>query len=134
MKMRNMSKKLATILSIFLLIIASLSFLGCSILESKGPIKNGYYYDTLNNGVFIFTESSIRQSSGFEISGNNAEYWISGYIDYKAKIVEKDGKIYFEGYMFKELFSKYESGHNTIYEVVYNVEDKSIKLSEVNRP
>ncbi len=131
--MRRLYKKLATILSIFLLIIASLSFSGCSILESKGPIKNGYYYDTLNNGVFIFTESSIRQSSGFEISGNNAEYWISGYIDYKAKIVEKDGKIYFEGYMFKELFSKYESGHNTIYEVVYNVEDKSIKLNEVNQ-
>ena len=107
----------------------SLGFVGC---KNKGPIPDGNYaVVSLETMCFEYTEKSVRDPYGFEIEGDTAKCWVSGITDYKAKIVEKDGKIYFEGYKWKELFSSYEHGRETVYEVVYDEDAKTITLTEV---
>jgi len=39
---------------------------------------------------------------------------------------ERDNKIYFEGYKWKDLFSTVQSGTETIYEVIYNNSETKI--------
>ena len=57
--------------------------------------------------------------------------WVSGSCDYKAKIVEKDGKVYFEGYTWKSFLSSKKRGHETVYVVVYDEEAQTITLTKV---
>lgn len=111
--------------SLLVCVMCFFCFLGC---EKSGPIPNGsYYMKNQDDNTFIFTEKSIHNTYGWEIKGNNAERWISGMIEYKAKVVEKDSKIYFEGYKF----SSGTMGEETVYEVTYNKDEKSITLITV---
>ena len=75
-------------------------------------------------------ETDIRDFVGWDIEGDEAEYWVSSQINYKAKIVEKDGEIYFEGYKWKSITGK-ECGFTHIYQVAYNEEERSIRLQLV---
>lgn len=118
-----MKKLIKIMTSLLVSILCFCCFFGCE--KSSGPIPNGsYYIKNQNDCTFIFTEQSIHNTYGWEIKGDNAERWISGMIDYKAKVVEKDSKIYFEGYKF----SSETMGEETVYEVKYNKDEKSITL------
>lgn len=51
--------------------------------------------------------------------------WVSGSCDYKAKIVEKDGVIYFEGYKYRTLLDILlrggkQQGNTDVYLVEYD--------------
>ena len=46
----------------------------------------------------------------------------------QAKIVKRDGKIYFEGYKWKNLFSSVEKGVEVVCEVIYNETKMSMIL------
>ena len=101
-------------------------FCGCA---KKGPLPNGYYvWSSQGENIFVFTKSDIRDSFGWEIDGTTVQRWTSGSVDYKAKIIERGDKIYFEGYKWKELFSSVKSGTETVYEAIYDDIEKSITL------
>ena len=118
-----MRKLIKVITLLFVSTFCFCFFFGCE--KSSGPIPNGsYYIKNQNDCTFIFTEQSIRNTYGWEIKGDNAERWISGMIDYKAKIVKKDNKIYFEGYKF----SSGTMGSDVVYEVIYNKDERTITL------
>ena len=123
-------KKLLTIgLAVLLMLCMSVSLVGC---KKAGPIPNGYYsIKNQNESVYLFTEKDIRDRYCWVIDGDIAEEWVSGSCCYKAKIVEKDGKIYFEGYTWKSFLSSKKWGHETVYEVVYDEDAQTITLTQV---
>ena len=125
-------KKLWTIgLAVLLMLCMSISLVGC---KKTGPVPSGHYsMISQNEDVYVFTENDIRDSFGWVIDGDTAEEWCSSYCDYKAKIVERDGKIYFEGYKWRDpldvLLGDGEMRGNTdVYQVVYNESEQSITL------
>ena len=127
--MKAMKKLWTAVLAVLLMLCMSLGFVGC---ENKGPIPNGgYTIVSVERMCFAFTEKSVRDPYGWEIEGNKATCWVSGSTDYKANIVEKDGKIYFEGYKWKSFLSSRQEGHETVYEVVYDETEKTITLTKV---
>lgn len=71
---------------------------GCS---ESGVIPNGYYClkGAVTDGYFVLYEgdSDPRTSFCWEIEGNEARQWTSGYVSFKADIVEREDKIFFEG-------------------------------------
>ena len=128
--MKVIKKLWAVVLGIMLMLCMSFGLVGCD--EKKGPIPNGgYTIVSVEKMCFAFTEKSVRDPYGWEIEGDIAEEWVSGSCDYKAKIVEKDGKIYFEGYTWKDFLSSKKRGHETVYEVVYDAEAQTITLTKV---
>ena len=128
--MKTIKKLWAVLLGALLMLCMSFGLVGCD--EKKGPIPNGgYTIVSVEKMCFAFTEKSVRDPYGWEIEGDIAEEWVSGSCDYKAKIVEKDGKIYFEGYTWKAFLSSKKRGHETVYEVVYDAEAQTITLTKV---
>jgi hypothetical protein len=69
-----------------------------------------------------------------EIEGDNVERYTSNALDYKAKIVEKDGKMYFVGYKWVDPLSSFLNcqevvvGIEKTYEVFYDAEKKTITI------
>ncbi len=131
-------KKLLTIGFVCLLMLCmSVSLIGCN---KTGPIPNGYYrMKNQKETVYLFTENDIRDGHGWVIDGDTAEMWVSGSCDYKAKIVEKDGEIYFEGYKYRTLLDILlcggkKQGNTDVYQVVYDESERSIFLALVAFP
>ena len=124
-------KKLLTIgLAVLLMLCMSVSLVGC---KKTGPIPNGYYgWSSEGENIYERTGSDIRDSYGWVIDGDIAEEWVSGSCNYKAKIIESDDKIYFEGYKFKTLLDILiggkENGNADVYLVEYNENEGSITL------
>lgn len=131
-------KKFLTSILAALCLFVSVCFVGC---KKTGPLPNGSYgaVHSMPDNYFQFTENSIRNSCGWEIMGDTAELWISGYLDYKAKVVEENGKIYFKGYQWVDVLyfltacSTEKQGSETVYEVVYDETAKSITLTVVEK-
>lgn len=95
--MRKILKCFAVLIIVTLCIC---TILGC---VNNGPIPNGYYipYVTtsdMENEQFIYDEQGedYCKKTCWEIKGHTAKLWVSGSVNYKADIKEKDGKIYFE--------------------------------------
>ena len=122
-------KKFIKIVSLIVVVvtICLVCFVDCD--KKTCSIPDGYYC-LCNKGdnIYEFTENSIHETYGWEIRGDKAIEWVSSSVNYRAKIVERDGKIYFEGYKWRYLISSRESGSETIYEVLYNDLEKSITL------
>ena len=97
---------------------------GCS---ESGVIQNGYYClkGAVTDGYFVLYEgdSDPRTSFCWEIKGNKARQWTSGYVSFKADIVEREDKIYFEGYA--------AGNSQIIYEVTYDESTESMILAIV---
>lgn len=112
-------KKLIKITNLMILSILYFScFYGCA---KSGTIPNGCYIypdGFIAEGYYVLYEedSNPRISFCWEIDGNKAQRWTSGMVTYRAKIVEKNDRIYFEGYVAKN------------YEVIYDEALKSITL------
>ncbi len=136
-----MKKFFSICFSVLLMFCMSISLFGC---KRVGPIPNGYYgvahsipENPLPDNYFMLVECDIRDSYGWVVEGDKAEKWVSGLCEYKAKIVEKDGKIYFEGYKWRDFFDvifnyKEMQGYESDYAVIYNETEKSIALTPVD--
>lgn len=116
-------KKFLTIVLSALCLLCSFCFTACQ----KGPIPNGKYADTPSGNVSYYTEDDGVEFY-WEIKGDTAKHYTSRSLDFKAKIVEKDGYIYFEGYKWKSLFSSIEIGSEDRYLVEYNETENSITV------
>ena len=127
--MKTIKKLWAVVLGALLMLCMSFGLVGC---KKTGLIPNGYYsIKNQNETVYVFTENDMRDRYCWVIDGDIAEEWVSGSCCYKAKIVEKDGKIYFEGYTWKSFLSSKKWGHETVYEVVYDEDAQTITLTQV---
>ena len=132
-------RKITVIITLFLVLIMYFcGFFGCA---KTGPIPNGLYGwcgdNNIYESIYKLTENDVRDSHAIEVKGDEIQRWTSGSVDYKAKIVEKDGKIRFDGYKWRDLldilFRKGEkSGSNHDYRVVYNEAEKTITLTPVD--
>lgn len=135
--MKKIKKLLTIFLTVLFMLCISISLVGC---KKAGLIPNGYYsIKNQNEDVYFLTENDIRDSFGWVIDGETAEMWVSGSCDYKAKIVEKDGEIYFEGYKYKTLLDILlrggkEQGNTQMYQVFYNESERSILVALVVVP
>jgi hypothetical protein len=105
--------------------------------KKTSSIPDGLYGwcadDNIYESIYKLTESDVRDSYAIEVKGDKIQRWTSGSVDYKAKIVEKDGEIYFEGYKWRDIWDILfrggkESGTTNIYRVIYNETEKSITL------
>lgn len=121
--MKKIKKLLSIGLAVLLMLCMSVSLVGCSKSEL---IPNGYYgCSSKGENIYERIGSDIRDSYGWIIDGDIAEEWVSGSCIYKAKIVEKDEKIYFEGYKWKDLLDILfrggkEQGNTGVYLVEYD--------------
>lgn len=116
-------RKIWTILLVFALNFCFMA--GC---QNKGYIPDGKYAETLGSNVFMRHEGDSRIEFYWEIDGDKAEYYASAALVYKCNVLEKDGKIYFEGYTWKNMFSSVESGAVFEYEVLYDETTQSITV------
>jgi len=143
-------KRFLKLMAISLVSIFCMTFVG-SILSGSanasttktGPIPNGLYlynHYELNGEVIVYDfimEGSLNDAdltfdfSGYEIKGSKAFECDDFGVSYKANIVERDGKIYFEGYKWVDMInviscSSEKRGNERIYEVEYNETEKKI--------
>ena len=118
-------KKLLSIMLAVMCVFCSFCFVGC---QKTGPIPNGKYAMKLGTDYSYYSEEK-HLDNYWEIKGDTATEYVSSAASYKAKIVEKDGVIYFEGYKWKDFFTSIELGSENDYTVEYNAERKSIKTS-----
>ena len=142
--MKRLKKLLTIWLAVLLAFCASVTcFTGCEQSESTkpvvGPIPDGTYYWDRNRDkeTYIYDETEISELY-WEIEGDEARLYSSGWLSERAKIVEKDGKIYFESYKWINwvhmvinlifLQGPKREGTTHIYLVEYNAEEKSIKI------
>ena len=141
--MKKIKRLLTICLAVLLMFCVSISLVGC---KKTGPLPNGHYgmmnsipEEPLPDLSFGFTQGDIRDSYGWVIDGDTAEMWVSGSCDYKAKIVEKDGKIYFEGYKYRTLLDILlcggkQQGNTDVYQVTYSESRQIISLTLVVIP
>lgn len=106
--------------------ILSAMFAGCLFgCSESGVIPNDCYCPegAVTDGYFVLYEgdSDPRMSFCWEIKGNKARQWTSGYVSFKADIVEREDKIYFEGYT--------TGNSQIIYEVTYDESTESMILA-----
>ena len=144
--MKKIKRFLTIGLAIMLTFCVSISFAGCGEEPVAGPIPDGkydnYYYSGGSLRFFVYVEDSRNDTYCF-VEGDDVEFVSSGSFYYKAKIVEKDGKIYFEGYKWLDIGSiilklvfigerPSLEGSEDVYLVEYNAEEKSITLELYN--
>ena len=124
-----MTKRFLTVIMAIGMSVAVL-LCGSACKEKNGPIPNGIYFWTGENQprCYMWSEGKNPHGDYWEIKGDSAQHWVSGYTDYKSKIVSKDDKIFLEGYTWKEMFSRHEHGSDTKYEVIYDETVKSLTL------
>ena len=130
-----MKKFFTVFLSAILSFCPLFAFVGCKEEVGVGPIPNGTYIHNcdLERDWFVLWVGNNNSEYYLEIEGDNVDWYVSNSLDYKAKIVEKGGKIYFEGYKWASPISFFECqkrmvGRETIYEVVYDKEAKTITI------
>ena len=114
--------------------VFSFCFVSCG---EKRLIPDGNYAFTGAVYTFVYVDADVRDTYGWVIDGNTAERWVSGSCEYKAKVIEKGGKIHFDGYkwrgFFDVLFGNGEKqGSNHDYIVIYDENEKSIFLTPVD--
>ena len=128
-----MKKFFSNLLCFVMLLLTFFVFAGCK-KEKIGPIPNGDYMQTGwgETQVFRFVEKDDGGDFfGLKIEGDSVAHYESGSLFYRAKIVERDGKIYFEGYKWKMPFYSWiygECGDETVYESIYSETEKTITL------
>ena len=122
---------ISTTLIFTFLFLITLNFEGCA---NYGLIPNGKYVlaNYQDKDVFTLKTSETNDEFYWEIDGDFAQRCISGVIDYKCKIIEDNGVLYFKGYTWSEIFSTKKLGSTTQYVVEYDDKSKSITLLVVD--
>lgn len=120
--------KRKVILSILTIIILAVGLFGCN----SGAIPNGKYVSINPNvNVFVNCDDGANAEYYWEIKGDSAMRYVSGMVDYKAKIIEKDGLVYFEGYTFTDILSNVKKGSTAKYLVTYSETQKTIQIQVI---
>ena len=120
--------KSKVIFSILTIIILTACLCGCD----SAIIPNGKYVSINPSDNVFFNRSSDENAEYYwEIKGDNAMRYVSGYVDYKAKIVKKDGLVYFEGYVFTDVLSNVKMGSIVKYLVEYSQTEKTIQIQVI---
>lgn len=133
-------KKFLKVLSLMLVsLLCFCCLFGCARNESAptGPIPNGKYEFIPSSKTYIYTENENIQDY-WKIKGDRATFYFDNWLDYKAKIVKKDGQIYFECYKWRDIFDILFrdgawQGSTNIYLVEYNAEENSITVELYKR-
>ncbi|MBQ8296000.1 MAG: hypothetical protein IJX87_06170 [Clostridia bacterium] len=136
-----MKKLVKTMALFFASVVCFCCFCGC---EKTGPIPDGKYeyifpvedktegYKVVSK--YIYTEDKIKAESYWEIKGDEAWSYCSNDLTFKGKIVERDGKIYFEGYKWlfvpSLLLGRWDmEGFTDVYPVEYDAEEKILTVT-----
>jgi len=108
-------------------------FVGCR-KDEEGVIPHGVYLlqDFATPNKFVLHEGEFHVDHYWQIKGNTVQQVISGSVEYKAKVITENEKIYFEGYTWKDKLLSRECGSNTKYEVIYDEKTKSITLNVIS--
>ena len=120
------------------------SLFGCAKEEPAkiGPIPDGRYEIISSIDTYTYVYGYLENGNGdhyWEILGYEAQYFSSSVFPVqRAKIVEKDGQIYFECYKWNSFFFNFlqklygkepkKKGSTDIYLVEYNAEEKTITV------
>ena len=100
--MREIFKKCIVIL---LTVMCFSCFFACEkTRDITGPIPDGIYEYDLDGKTYVYFEST-QYCDYWKIEGDEAVFYFDNWLDYRAKIVEKDGEIYFEGYKWNDFFN-----------------------------
>lgn len=134
-----MKKRKKIIIILLLMSMCIYTFFGClkKTTISAGPIPDGIYeYNSVSKTYTYFEGEQYRDY--WEIEGDEAVFYFDNWLDYRAKIVQKNGEIYFEGYKWItiiDILGAWLSGEKPtklgttdIYRVKYNLEEKSITV------
>lgn len=101
-------------------------FTGCG---SSHNIPNGEYVPTdVEMSHFNLRPEGNTIDYFWRIKGGNADFYVSGAHTYKCKIIVKEGKMYFEGRTWFDIFSWRELGVVFKYEIRYDESTKSITV------
>jgi hypothetical protein len=101
-----------------------LSVFWLSSCSNSHGIPNGSY--DLHEGVMHTKE--YYSDYYWRVKGDTAYYYASGQLTYKGKIINKDGRLYFQLYSVSGIFGK-KSGDAFEYEVEY---DEQLRLLTVH--
>ncbi|MBQ8295015.1 MAG: hypothetical protein IJX87_01120 [Clostridia bacterium] len=119
-----------TIALFFASVVCFCCFCSC---EKTGPIPDGKYEYIFpvedKTDRYIYTEDKIKAEVYWEIKGDEAWVYCSNSLTFKGKIVERDGKIYVEGYKWLSVFDLLLGewrmiGSTSVYSVEYDAEEK----------
>lgn len=138
-------KKFLKFLALLLVgLLCCCSLFGCAKEEpaQSGPIPNGIYATISSIDTDTYVYGYVENENGdhyWEILGYEAQSFSSSVFPVqRAKIVEKDGQIYFECYKWDNFFFNFlqklsgkelkKKGSTDIYIVEYNAEEKSITV------
>ena len=131
-----MKKFFTMFLGVILSFCMLFAFVGCKEEVGVGPIPNGTYIHNcdLERDWYVLWVGKDVGDYYLKIEGDNVDWYVSNSLDYKAKIVEKDGKMYFEGYKWVDPLSSFLNcqevvvGIEKTYEVFYDAEKKTITI------
>ena len=96
-----------------------------SSCSNSHGIPNGSYGGDVNGGV-MHTEE-YKSDYFWRVKGDTAYYYASGQLTYKGKIINKDGRLYFELYSVSGIFGK-KSGDAFECEVEYDETTKRLTV------
>ncbi len=118
--------------SFVLMLCMSICFVGCRDSEAIELLPNGNYcavYSSSGVKYAYFEEGKKLPTDHYlSIKNNKVIRYVSGFDDYRAKIVEKEDKLYFEGYTWKSILWGTQ-GNDNVYEIEYDEETKTIIMT-----
>jgi hypothetical protein len=102
-----------------------------SVFVNTHGIPNGRYGSDIHGGVKHNEE--FYSDWCWRVRGNRVYYYASGWLTYKGKIIEKDGRLYFKLYTVNGQYSK-KSGDPFEYEIKYEKTTKSLTVYLTSEP
>ena len=131
-----MKKLLIYVLAISLLLCCTMSACSCKEEEEEGILPSGKYdlwYAEDGSIYYKYCRQKCRIDHFFSIEGNKAYGYTSGSCDYRANVVEENGKIYFYGYKWRDIlqFGRYV-GNEYVCEVTYDEENEALYVLYLN--
>ncbi len=119
-------------LTFILMLCMSICFVACKGANEIELLPNGNYcavYSSSEVKYAYFEEGKKLPTDHYlRIKNNKVIRYVSGFDDYRAKIVEKEGELYFEGYMWKSILWGTQ-GNDNVYEIEYDEETKTIIMT-----
>ena len=117
-----MVKKILILVGVFAIMAATLlsSLAGCE--NNSHGLPEGRYFGSGETSSFLLSQGGDNVDWYWEIKGNRANYYSSGFHHYKCRIVTEDGKLFFDGNI---TFGEKKSVR---FEVTYNDDTKTIDV------
>ena len=98
------------------------SLVGLTACGQSHDIPNGDYVGAGESSSFTLSTEQKHIDWYWSIKGNNANYYSSGFHQYKCKIIEEDGELYFDGNI------TYGEKKLVRFKITYNNETKTLEV------